>query len=259
VIELAGPETPLLLMRTGGGRDAMQDFTTDRRRQEAVIAHLRPSPAGPNGLHDDRMERDQRAFTTLQTLRAVQVLAEGLVGRPGRKTLLLVSEGLAVSARGDEEGVRVLDALRRLTDTANRGGIVISTVDPSGLRTGRLTAEAHFDPDPARDAAAMMALLSAKPALAAARRREVRRGLEQVTAETGGVAVFENNDLKKAAERVWNDQDGYYLIGYEPDPSSVPAPGAAPVEHEITVRVKGRDLTVRSRRVYYARAAAARP
>ena len=74
-------------------------------------------------------------------------------------------------------------------------------------------------------------------------------GARRLSGETGGLSFF-GNDLRAAVERVWKHQDGYYLIGYEPAAGSLPAPGADSVEHQITVRVARKGLTVRARRVY---------
>ena len=261
--KLATPDTPLFIMRTGEGPNRIQDFTTDTALQEAVVAHLRPSPAGGEGLRGEKMEAEQSVQRTLQVLRGLQTIVEGLAGRPGRTALLLITEGLPLETAGGrgDGGVRVLDALRQLTDTANRGRVTISVIDPSGLQSERYAAADFFDQGASFsapfDSAALRETLSAHPARTADVRRQLERGPLQLAQETGGLALS-GNDLNGAAERVWNDQDGYYLIGYEPEAASVSSSDEG-VEHEITVRVKRKGLTVRSRRVYYAGAAAPDP
>lgn len=249
--KLATPGTPILLLRTGGGRDAGTDFTTDRQRLNAVVAHLRPS------ARDEQGEPARSTELSLRTLGILQELTEDLADRQGRKALLLLTEGLAMlqkKTKDDTADERVLYALRRLTDTANRAGVTISTVDPAGLRSGRYSASSVFDQGPAIDSAALRETLSKAPSVAATARRELQEGPERLSGETGGVSLF-GNDVQAGVERVWNDLDGYYLIGYEPERASVPAPGAPPVAHAISVRVTRKGLTVRSRRVYYMEAA----
>jgi len=252
---LAGSDTPVAIMRTGGGVSAIQDFTTDRALLEAVLSHLRPAPGGLDGLQGDNMEAEQRVELTLQMLRSVKTLARELVERPGRKTLIIVSEGMPLSSRADPEGVRGLDELRRVTDAANRAGVVISTIDPSGLTFGGTAYSASSHIDPFTTSEGLRSQLSGPMLQGTAQRQGLRRGSEQLAAETGGLALSDGNDIGGAIERAWSDQDGYYLIGYEPEASSVPAPGAVPLERKVTVRVKRKGLKVRARRVYYARAA----
>jgi VWFA-related protein len=248
---LATPDTPILILRTGGGPNVGQDFTTDRHQLAAVVARLRPS------ARDEQGEPVRAVELSLRTLGIVQQLVEDLAERPGRKALLFFTEGLALRAqkfKDDSAEDRVLHALRRLTDTANLAGVTISTIDPAGLRSGRFSASTVFDQGPGIDSAALSEKLSTAPARAASTRRELQEGPERLSSETGGLSLF-GNDLAGGVERLWNDQDGYYLIGYEPAAGSVPLPGADAVEHEITVRVTRKGLKVRSRRVYYARAA----
>jgi VWFA-related protein len=249
--KLATPDTEILILRTGGGRDAGTDFTTDRQRLNAVVAHLRPSGRDAQG------EPVRSTELSLRSLGILQNLMEDLAERPGRKALLFLTEGMALlqtKTKDDTADERVLYALRRLTDTANRAGVTISTVDPAGLRSGRYSASSVFDQGPAIDSAALRETLSKAPAVAATARRELQEGPERLSGETGGVSLF-GNDVQGGVERVWSDLDGYYLIGYEPERASVPVPGAPAVGHTITVRVTRKGLTVRSRRVYYTEAA----
>src|SRR6476619_4153279 len=62
---------------------------------------------------------------------------------PGRKSIMLLSDGFSMYAR-DDRGVpnspRILDSLRRLTDLANRASVVVYTLDAKGLQVGNLEA-----------------------------------------------------------------------------------------------------------------------
>jgi len=97
------------------------------------------------------------------TLGAVNFVVHGLEGLPGRKSIVLLSDGFKLltsfsqdSKRrvdANETGIKerdtpsvtpnslILDALRKLTDSANRASVVIYTMDTRGLQSFALTAE----------------------------------------------------------------------------------------------------------------------
>jgi hypothetical protein len=75
--------------------------------------------------------------------------------------------------------------------------------------------------------------------------------------QTGGLTVQNTNDLSAGLGRVLNDLRGYYLIGYEPPPG-----GADWENAPVSVRVKRKDLSIRSRQGPFGpatRSAAATP
>src|SRR5258707_11444426 len=75
------------------------------------------------------------------TLGALSYVVRGLRELPGRKSVLLVSDGIKIFNRDDPgRSDRVLEALRRLTDQANRASVVVYTMDARGLQTLGLTA-----------------------------------------------------------------------------------------------------------------------
>lgn len=75
-----------------------------------------------------------------------------------------------------------------------------------------------------------------------ARRRQ--SSLRLYTEETGGFAVVDSNDVVAGAQRVVDDLNNYYLLGFVP-----PNPNDRSM-HTIEVRVKRPDLEVRHRRMY---------
>jgi hypothetical protein len=69
--------------------------------------------------------------------------------------------------------------------------------------------------------------------------------------ESGGTFVHSNNDVAGAIRRAADDQDGYYLIGYEPGESTFAKGENGRVFHELSVKVKRPGLSVRSRTGFY--------
>src|SRR5262249_26282603 len=139
---------------------------------------------------------------------------------------------------------RIYDAVRSLTDLANRASVVIYAVDPRGLQTAGLTAADNT------------AGLNGSQIHASGRDRRDQLlstpdGLDYLAKQTGGFLVRDTNDLNRGIERVMDDQRGYYLLGYVPEESSFGAAGGFSRFHKIKVTVKRAGLHVRSRTGFY--------
>jgi VWFA-related protein len=193
----------------------------------------------------DRMDRTQQLYLALHTLDGLEAAVKALSGLPGRRALVLLSEGFVRydSGRGEGGGrdpFRVDARLQDVVDEANRSSVVVYSLDPSGLRTLGPTAA---DPQGAvfrgEDLARRMEL-----------QLEVRSGLATLADGTGGLLVADTNDLVGAAKTIFADLRGYYLIGYTPDEATPESADGRPVFHKLEVKVKRPGLTVRSRRSF---------
>ncbi len=226
------------IIRTGAGIGALQQFTTDRRQLYAAIESVKWNPSGAGGIgafaplqarifDDDEEAADgirtaegmDREFTDFRksvfatgTLGAINYVVRGMSELPGRKSVMLLSEGFTLFTRdagGALESTRVLESLRRLVDQANRASVVIYTMDARGLQYTGLTA--------ADDVSGLNAQQIAQRQ--SGRRDELletQDGLRYLARETGGISIVNNNDLVGGIRRILDDQS-YYLVGYEPD------------------------------------------
>ena len=231
------------IIRTGAGVGALQQFTNDKRQLYAAIEKVRWNPAG-NGkigafapiaatpleqakaagadvsdeqLADEKNQIQSRddfrsdVFAT-GTLGAVNFIVKGMKDLPGRKSVMLLSDGFKLYTK-DESGYldtsRVLESLKILTDLANRSSVVIYTMDARGLQTLGLSAE---------DDTSEIGTDKIEEKLSDRRTEnfDTQDGLRYLAQQTGGFAIINNNDLSGGIKRVLNDQS-YYLIGYEPD------------------------------------------
>ncbi len=263
------------IIRTGAGIGALQQFTSDKRLLYAAIERIRwnplggkigafapiqPSPlqqlrsSGDDSISDEDIEAERNAANSFEdfqgsvfatgTLGALRYIIGGMSELPGRKSVVLFSEGFRLMERdtsGHSEPGRVMDFLRRLIDQANRSSVVFYTVDARGLQAAGFTAEDNVaDTSPA----AMEAALSD-------RRDELfetQDGLRFLAAETGGFAVLNSNDLSGGLRRVLNDQS-YYLLAYEPDTDTFDA--AKRRFNRLEVRVGIKDIKVRYRSGFF--------
>ena len=160
---------------------------------------------------------------------------------PGRKSVVLVSEGFSVFGP-DLDNAYIRELLQRLVDRSNRAGVVIYAVDPRGLAVTGLTAADNVRGGGARVSAARSAAL-----------RDSQDGLRYVTAETGGFAVINGNDLARGFGRIMADQRGYYLIGYQPESGTLRFDSDRKFR-KLKIKVKPKGLKVRTRSGFYGQA-----
>jgi VWFA-related protein len=193
----------------------------------------------------DELNQFREDMFAVGTLGAVNYVVRGMRELPGRKSILLMSDGIKIFNSNDPaRSSRVLDALRRLTDAANRASVVIYTMDPRGLVGLWFTA--------ADDTSGMTTdQIETKLADRRADFFESQNGLNYLARQTGGFPIRNNNDLSGGIKRVLDDQKGYYLIGYRPDDSTFDAATGRRTFHKITLKLKRPGLNHRTRTGFY--------
>ncbi|HEX8492455.1 MAG TPA: VWA domain-containing protein [Pyrinomonadaceae bacterium] len=275
------PGDLVAIIRTGGGIGALQEFTSDKRQLYAAIERVKfnlqgrggvgafapiegdqiaaARPESPVGV-DNREEEDERRTVdarsaadelndfredifSIGTLGAVNYIVRGMKELPGRKSILLLSEGFSLSDP-ERDNSRFLEALRRLIDQANRASVVIYTLDARGLQTLGLTAA---------DNVAALTPDELETSLSDRRSKlfDTQSGLNYLAQQTGGFAIRNTNDLSGGIKRVLDDQKGYYLIGYRPDESTFDEKGARRRFHKLKVNIKRPGLSHRTRTGFY--------
>lgn len=168
----------------------------------------------PDQFDGEREANEYRSsvFAT-GTLGALNFIVKGMNDLPGRKSVMLLSDGFEIysrSARTLSQAPNVVTSLQRLTDLANRSSVVIYSMDTRGLvvPVGLLAEDNTYgmsDVD--------------VDALKEARYNSIgdkQDGLKYLAKETGGFAVINQNNINAGLRKVLNDQS-YYLVGYEPD------------------------------------------
>jgi VWFA-related protein len=265
VDEQMRPGDLVAIIRTGAGMGALQQFTADKRLLYSAIERVRfnlmfggslgafksltAAPfAGAGGLGAAEMRSfisssavsREEMFTT-GTLSTIGLIVRGLKDLPGRKSVVLMSDGFATMRSTD---FRVLEALRRLVDAANRASVVVYTIDARGLQTTGLTAADstafHSTPEVAQVSSDRSTHLF-----------ETQGGLNFLASQTGGFLVRNTNKISDAVGRVLDDQKGYYLIGYIPEHSSFKPSQGKRQFHNLSLKVKRVGLRVRSRTGFY--------
>jgi hypothetical protein len=78
---------------------------------------------------------------------------------------------------------------------------------------------------------------------------ETHTVLSYLAQRTGGLFQANRNDLGASMQRIMQDQQGYYVIGFRPDESTIATDGTRRL-HDLKVKLKRPGLKVRSRAGY---------
>ena len=274
------PGDLVAVIRTSGGIGALQQFTADKRQLYAAIERIRWYAGGRSGIgafapmesklpnanqqQQASADQQQQAMADEQqkanddlnqfredvfavgTLGAVGYVVKGMRDLPGRKSILLISDGFTIYRQDDpNRNYRTLQALRRLIDQANRATVVIYTMNATGVQVLGLTAA---------DSTSGMGADEIEKQLTDRRTTafESQDGLNYLAKETGGIAIRGTNDLSGGIRRVIEDQKSYYLIGYRPDESTFDAKDGRRTFHKLTLKVtRPGKYSVRMRNGFY--------
>ena len=263
------------IVRTGAGIGALQQFTSDKRQLLASIDRIKWNPQGSGGagafaaieatpleqakangadISDEQLAAEKNSIQGFNnfredifatgTLGAINYIIRGMKELPGRKSIMLMSDGFQLFTKGEDgftDSTRVLDSLRRLIDLANRSSVVVYTMDARGLQTLGLSAEDNTD---SLTSEAIEGRLSD--------RRDklfnTQEGLVYLAKQTGGFPILNNNDLSGGIRKILDDQS-YYLVGYEPDTETFDPKTRR--FNKIEVKVKRKDTDVRYRSGFF--------
>ena len=192
------------------------------------------------------LEREQQGLSAINALLA---LVNGMRARPGRKAMVLFSEGFGTAGNA---GLR----FRSLVDTANRANVTIYAMDAAGLRTQSTSDETRDTINQAVDR-----VLRRNPTAdvtGSAMTQELERAgemvrndphvvLGQLTDETGGIMIRNTNDLTGGFKRIDQDMRNYYMLSYVPKNDKFDGRFRT-----IAVNVKRSGVDVAARKGYYA-------
>jgi len=174
-----------------------------------------------------------------RALEAILGLVQGLASLPGRKVVVLVSDGFLVGLGAAEN--RAFD-VRRIVDAATRSGVVLYALDTRGLVADVPGGGASFQ------GPGVLTAPGARADLQTRGNEAQRQSLNALAEDTGGFLVRDTNDLTQGLGRIVRDNEVYYLIAYEP--TNAARDGKF---RRIEVRLRGRSgLRVRTRSGYFA-------
>ena len=163
----------------------------------------------------ESLERDQQGFSSTHALLA---LIGGLGTLPGRKAVVLFSEGLAIPSNVEATFQSVVGA-------ANRARVSVYTVDAGGLRVespadelrrtvDNVKTRSRYDTDGGRlTEEGLLGLLEKSEG---ALRLAPESTLVPLANATGGFAVSATNDLTEGLSRLEEELRSHYVLSYAP-------------------------------------------
>ena len=153
---------------------------------------------------------------------------------PGRKLVFFISDGFMPNFTGSD----FTTMMDRAIGAANRGSVVIYSIDAHGLSTDPMfdaSSGGGFDPT-----GIMLSRLSGE-------RTFLQEPLHALAADTGGRALLNSNDLAGGLARALDETSRYYLLAWRPENDAQRASNFS----KIKVTIAGRpDLKVQLRRGY---------
>ena len=257
VDEQMRPGDLVAIIRASGGVGALQQFTSDRRRLYAAIEGVKWYGVGRSGTtpfepiepplpgrlgpvmdaKNAEVSRFREDLFAVGTLGAISYVVRGLRDLPGRKSVLVISDGIRIYDADDPtRSDRVARKLRQLVDQANRASVVIHTMNASGMQTLPASAVDALTDNTSSGARAPDKMGE----LVTDRLNEIfdtQSGLSLLAESTGGVAVHNNNDLSAGIRQALDDQKGYYLIGFRPDESTFDPKTGRRLFHRLSVKI----------------------
>lgn len=263
------------ILRVGSGLGALQSFTSDKRQLLAAINKIRWNIEGRTGIDSyaaiapsfgeslaalkgkdtasESIQRDKAAESERETLRqsniatgslgALNYVIRGMSDLPGRKFIMFFSEGFQILDRSKSipQPTRILEGMRSVAEQAARASVVLYTFDPRGLIAPGFEA---------RDDVRGKTNSGDVPlALRGDEIRDSKDSLKYLADETGGLAYVNLNDMNAGIQTAINDQNGYYLLGYQPDEETFDAKKAK--FNKLEVKVNRPDLKIRYRSGFF--------
>lgn len=247
------------IIRTGSGIGALQSFTSDKRQLLAAIEKIKWNSYGRGDvnafaavrppLSGDEKDKGVADFRnesfSIGTLGALSYVVRGMKQLPGRKSVVLISEGFQVLSEqgGRLAPTRIYDGLRTLADLANRSSVIFYTLDPRGL-VSPYGLQAEDNTFTLTDTG-----IAQQQQTREQKFFDSQNSLVYLANETGGISYINQNKLDVGLQKAVEDQNGYYLIGYQPESDAFdPKKNKF---NKFTVKVKRDDLTVRYRSGFF--------
>lgn len=229
--------------KSGGASSELDRFLDgkDIRRRPEIDGHMR-------GIERQSMLQDDY----FKSLAVLQAMARHLVGVPGRKSLIWVSDAVpSVLLSDDLESYEEATAhwlgspdefirgdIENLVRLMSQNGIAVYPVSSAGLEAMDLNF--HFTDGLAGGVPSTANILQTPPL-------DEHVDMVELAKRTGGRAFYNRNDIETGIERAVNDEKFSYTLGYYPDLKKWDGKW-----RKIQVKVNRPGVTVLARDGYFA-------
>jgi VWFA-related protein len=204
-----------ILRYQGGSVDILQDFTADRNKLLSIlqtmivgegqgsIETIDDASSADTGAAFGQDDSEFNVFNTDRQLSALQTAAKMLGQLSEKKSLIYFASGLRLN------GVDNQAQLRATVDAAIKASVSFWPVDARGL-----VAEAPLG-DATQGSPGNAGIYSGTAALATTTNfQQSQDTLYALAGDTGGKALFDNNDLTRGIVQAQQAISDYYILGY---------------------------------------------
>jgi VWFA-related protein len=217
---------------TGGANDA----NNTRQDVEDYIEQNSSNASSVNQAIDRAKSFAREQYNNLTfAVGAIKELIGMMSGLPGKKAIIYLSDGLPmtpglelyyeiqdsyrnVSVLGEAQDNDATALFRSLVNTATAAGVTLYTIDSSGLQSNAGIEAERSQP---RSSIASTMMTS-----------NYQNSLSYMAEQTGGLAILNANDPTPGLEKIANDFETFYSLGYRLVPSGQDR------MHHIEVKVK---------------------
>ena len=213
--QLTSVDLVAILRYQGGSVDILQDFTADRNKLLSILQTLIVGEGqGSAETIDDASSADTGAafgqddsefnvFNTDRQLSALETAAKMLGQLNEKKSLIYFASGLRLN------GINNQAQLRATVDAAIKAGVSFWPVDARGL-----VAEAPLG-DATQGSPGNSGVFTGAATLANTNNfQQSQDTLYVLAGDTGGKALFDNNDLTRGIVQAQEAISDYYILGY---------------------------------------------
>ena len=174
------------------------------------------------------------------SLGAMRYIVQGMNELPGRKVMMLFSDGLEIASDGTKSRNSVVyEMLQDLAEFANRSSVVVYTFDTKGMKSMSIQAsDSTYE--------VIDGHRGQKEKIRTDDFKASQEGLAYLAKQTGGQALLDSNDLNWGIQRSLEEQSGYYLLAYVPDAESFDPSKRRFNKLEVKVRQPGLKVAYRS-------------
>ena len=233
----------------------IRDFLANNQSSEAITTNAGGAAAARVLIAQHVLQQFIRLRTALSlqqarpVLAALAAIAEGLRPIPGKKTVVLFSQGFVSPA--------VLDwQVQSTIDIANRANVAIYIIDSAGLRAGAPTSGALVPGSPLAGVSAAtnqeqrIQAVGGETVFDYARQEGQTREydiLYRLSGDTGGKFLKGNNDIGLGLERINQEIQARYTLAYRSTNQNFDG-----TFRKVKIEVRRPDMQIVSRSGYYA-------
>jgi VWFA-related protein len=213
--EMTSADLISVMRYQGGSVDVLQDFTADRNRLLSILQtlivgegqgsaeSLNDASSADTGAAFGQDDSEFNIFNTDRQLSALQTAAKMLGQTSEKKSLIYFASGLRLN------GIDNQAQLHATIDAAIRADVAFWMIDARGLVAQAPIGDATQSSPGSIDVYSGQAEQTASDKF-----QKSQDTMYALAADTGGKAVFDNNDLTRGLVQAQRSISDYYILGY---------------------------------------------